>query len=233
MMIFTSSNNINQVQENDNFKVYKEKPMIVNELMGNTYAKILNLPVSSLKLAQDNNNYGIIYEKEKPNLVNTKSIIPSRMPLYNFIEYIYNKYNDTELIKDIFKVIITDIAMGNPCRFAHTLLFSLNNKVTLENVSGFSFSYLTYNDQTHPPIEGLMFQEIHGDIYYQVLASLPKLLDNSPYFQELLNNYLNLDINIIKNLVEDTYHITIPSYLVDRMLIHNKEIHKLIRKNTR
>ena len=123
--------------------------------------------------------------------------------------------------------------MGNPCRFQNTLLFSQEDKLKLERVNGFAYSYLAYNDSRHPALDGVYFQEAHGELYTKVLEDLPKLLTYSPYLNTLLEEFKDLDMNKIKEMVENYYDVSVPSYLVDRILTHDKEIHNLIREKVR
>lgn len=228
MMLTAFSKKVTQINEDKNFVKYKGEPMIANEIVGNTLAKEFGLPVPGIIIGKQNNDYGVLYEEMKENYI-TGGSLTNRNNLYNYIESIYNKYHNVELVKDIFKVVIVDIIMGNPCRFQNTLLFN-GDSLKLERVTGFAFSYLMYNDLKHPAIDGVMFLEKHGELYCQVLQDLPKLLDKYYYLQELLDKFMNLEMEEVLRECEEKYDIFFPSYLIDRALTHEVSVHKLIRE---
>ena len=228
MMLTAFSNKVISINEDKNFVKYKEEPMIANELMGNTLAKDFGLPVPEITIGKQGNTYGILYKETKDSLV-TGGNLTHRDSLYKYIESIYNKYHNVELVKDIFKVVIVDIMMGNPCRFQSTLLFN-RDTLRLKSIKGFAFSYLMYNDSKHPAEDGVMFHEIHGELYYNVLKDLPELLDKSPYLQELVRKFKRLDMEELIRKCEDEHDVIFPSYLTDRALTHEVMIHKLVKE---
>ena len=209
-----------------NIKYYKQEAMILNELIGNYISRYFNLAVSDVNIFKDNDKYGLLFSQ-----LDGKPLKYNKSNLYNFIEYIYKEYNDVNLIKDLFKVIVVDIIMGNPCRFPNTLLvLKENNSWNLKVKDGFAYSYLAYNDLKHPPLEGLDFHEHYGELYTNVLADLPKLLDQSLYLQKLLNKYIDLDMNNVLDAVLNIYDISSPSYLTYRILNYEYHSKKLIKE---
>ena len=228
MMLTAFSNKVIQINEDKNFVKYKDEPMIANEVLGNTIAKEFGLPVPEIAIGKQSSTFGILYKENSNNYV-TGGNLTNRDSLYKYIESIYSKYHNSELVKDIFKVVIVDIIMGNPCRFQNTLLFD-RNPLKLASVRGFAFSYLMYNDSKHPAIDGVMFSEEHGELYYNVLEDLPELLDKSPYLQELVRKFKRVDMEELIRKCEDEHDVIFPSYLTDRALTHEVMIHKLVKE---
>lgn len=209
-----------------NVQYYKNEAMILNELMGNYLAKYFNLSVPNLNICEDNNQYGLLYSN-----MDGKPLKLNKMNLYNFINSIYNKYHDIELIKQLLTVVVLDIVMGNPCRYRYTILFKEeNDSLKLNSIIGFAFSYLAYNDINHPSIDAIEMNERYGDLYTNVLEDLPKLLIYSPYLKNLLDQILNLDIENIIHLVENYYDIISPSYLTSQILDHEYQTKKLVKE---
>ena len=228
MMLTEFSKKVIPINEDKNFVKYKGEPMIANEMVGNTLAKEFGLPVPKLIIGKQGDADGILYKGNKRGCV-PGGYLADRSNLYNYIESIYNKYHNVELVKDIFKVVIVDIMMGNPCRFQNTLLFN-KDTLKLERVTGFAFSYLMYNDSSHPAEDGVLFQETYGELYYNVLKDLPKLLDKSPYLQELVKKFKKLNMEEFIRKCEDEHDVIFPSHLIYRALTHEVNIHKLVRE---